>query len=96
MTGKSRQQVDKEIHIRRLGGKVKDTPAQRSVKSLKPGKLPSLRTAAQVDKDAHIRVMGGKVAPRGRLSDAATGRLKGTKFSPTLHPRDRKGRFKDK
>lgn len=95
MTSKSREQVDKEIHIRRTGGKV---PAgglnhQRKVQNKLATKA---RTVAEVDKDAHRRAIGQKVAPRGRLSDAATGRLIGTKFNPGEHPRKRNGEFRKK
>jgi hypothetical protein len=67
-----------------------------------PAKKVSVRSAAQVDKDAHRRALGQKVGPRGRLSDAATGRLDGLraravpggKFNPSQHPRDTRGKFK--
>jgi hypothetical protein len=95
MTSKSRAQVDKEIHIRRLGGKVKvagtvsNTPhAARKVQ------IPKPRSVAQIDKEVLARQMGRKVPARGRLSDAATGRLHGTSFDSGEHPRDRKGRFR--
>lgn len=95
---------DKDIHIRRLTGArlPAGNKPQKQVKSVKPGKLAAPRSVAAVDKDAHIRKLTGttKVAPRGRLSDAATGRLSGTKlgkgggFNESLHPRDRKGKFR--
>jgi hypothetical protein len=106
MTARSRAQVDKETHIRRLGGKVPvgGLDPQRKIPIRKP------RSTAQVDKDAHIRALGGKVAPRGKASDAASGRgihsaaakraSVGTKslseFKAALHPRNRKGEFRSK
>jgi hypothetical protein len=87
---KSTSQVDKEIHIRRLGGKVAGPPgASRKI----PVKRPAARSAAEVDKDVLRRTMGVTTPARGKLSDASTGRLKGTKFDPRKHHRDLIGRF---
>lgn len=104
MTSKSRSQVDKEVHIRRTGGKVPVGGLNTS------RKLPAARarSAAQVDKEVHIRSLGGTVAPRGKDSDAASGRgtyspaakkaaggkKLGSAFNPSLHPRKADGEFR--
>lgn len=104
MTTRSRAQVDKDIARRQAGIKV-PVSGQVAARKITPGRTPSIRSTGQVDKDIHIRSLGGKVAARGRLSDAATGRLgastarsggalgglKGT--AGRKYDRDRIGRF---
>lgn len=76
MTARSREQVDKDIARRQAGIRVAPTGSgSGTARKVTPGRTPSVRSTAQVDKDVHIRTMGGKVPARGRLSDAATGRL---------------------
>lgn len=100
MTRRSAAQVDKDAHRRRMGVKVEVLGKGSKGKGTVP--LPRARTVEEVDKDILRRRLGIKVPPRGRLSDAATGRLtgknKGGEAAKMVkgarhYDRDRKGRF---